>query len=101
MSEEMFEIGPITLMDEDGNEQDFEVADILEEENEVYVALIPVAQTPEDVLDGPEQLVIMKMVRNDEEEYLEPVMDDEEFDRVSEIIVQRLEEEYDFEDEEE
>ena len=42
MSEEM-EFGPdlMTLLDEEGNEHEFEVADTLEDNDERYMALIP------------------------------------------------------------
>ena len=45
--------------------------------------------------DGTE-LVILKVVEDNGEEFLEPIEDDDEFEEISEIFMDRLEEYYDF-----
>ena len=54
MDENKMEYGAdlLTLLDEDGNEHQFEVADTMEYEGEEYMALVPVFDDPEDLLEG-------------------------------------------------
>lgn len=96
MSEEM-EFGPdlMTLLDEEGNEHEFEVADTLEDNDEHYMALIPVFDDAEELLEDDGELVILKVVQEDEEEFLEAIEDEEEFNRVSAIFMERLQDDYD------
>ena len=90
------EYGPdiLSLVDEDGNEHEFEVIDSLEEGGERYLALVPAID--EEQLDEDGELVILKVVEDEGEEFLEAIEDEEEFDKVSAIFVERLEEFYDF-----
>lgn len=95
-----------TLVDESGVEQTFEMLDALEtEDGQRYFALVPYAQNPEEALEGSDDLVILKSEMNGEEEMLVSIDDDDEFDRIGQIFLQRIEEmfenEEDLEDEEE
>jgi len=96
------EYGPdiLTLVDDDGVEHEFEVVDTLNTEENEYFALIP-TEDAENVSDEDGQLVILKVVQEDDEEFLEPIEDEDEFNQISEIFMDRLEEYYDFEDDEE
>ena len=99
MSEPM-EFGPdiLTLVDEEGNEHEFEVVDSLEEGEQRYLALVPV-MTEDDLEQDDGELVILRATAGEEDdEYLEPIDDEEEFNRISAIFVERLEEFYEFED---
>ena len=98
--EEDYTADLLSLMDEDGVEHNFEVADTLELDGESYVALIPVIDDPAGVLDGSDELVILHIADDGEEEYFETVEDEELFERVSAMFVERLDDEYDFEDDE-
>lgn len=88
-----------TLVDENGIEQTFELLDAMEIDDERYFALVPYAEKPEDALEGSDELVILKAEMVDGEELLASIEDDEEFDRIGQIFLQRIEEM--FEDEEE
>lgn len=88
--------GVITLVDEDGVEHEFEVADMMEEDGVQYLALIPVIEDPSD----PGELVVLKVVAEGVEEFLEAIEDESEFNRISAIFMERLGEDYDFIDEE-
>ena len=90
----------ITLVDENGVEREFEIVDSLVTENNEYFALIP-TETSDNLSDDDGQLVILKVVEEDGEEFLEPIEDDEEYEEISEIFIDRLEELYDFEGEQE
>lgn len=89
----------ITLVDGNGKETEFEIVDSLVTENNEYFALIPV-ETAENVDSDDGELVILKVVEEDGEEFLDEIEDDEEFAEISEIFMDRLEELYDFEGQE-
>ena len=89
----------LTLIDDDGVEHQFEVADDAEFEGHSYVALIPVHGNPADVLDDTGELVILRVVEDEDEEEdaLESIEDEEEFERVSAFFMERLGEFFEFE----
>lgn len=90
----------ITLVDEEGVEHEFEIADVLEHENETYMALIPLPENAEEVLDDLGELVILQVITEGEEEFLEAIEEEETFQKISKLFMERLGEEYDFTDEE-
>ena len=90
----------VTLVDENGKETEFEIVDSLVTENNEYFALIPV-ETAENVDSDDGELVILKVVEENGEEFLEPIEDDDEYNEISEIFIDRLEELYEFENEQE
>ena len=90
----------ITLVDGNGKETEFEIVDSLVSENNEYFALIPV-ETADNVDSDDGELVILKVVEEDGQEFLEPIEDDEEYEEISEIFIDRLEELYEFENEQE
>ena len=86
----------VTLVDENGVENEFEIVDSLVTENNEYFALIP-TETAENIDSDDGELVILKVVEENGEEFLEPIEDDEEFEEISETFEDRLSEIYDFE----
>lgn len=85
----------VVLTDEDGNDQEFEHIDTVELDGQTYMAFIPADLAAEDEAE----VVILKVVEENGEEVLASVEDDNEADRVYEIVIQHVEELYD-EDEE-
>ena len=88
-----------TLVDEEGNEKLFELIDVLEENGQVYFALIPHIENPAELLDGEVELVVL-CAKNDEDgnEILEPIESDEEYERIAELFIARLDEDAEDED---
>ncbi len=97
MADQNTEFGPnlISLMDEEGNEHEFEFVDSLELEGNEYVALIPVYDNPADSLEDDGELVVLKVIQDNGEEYLEAIEDEDEFNNVSELFMDRLSDLYD------
>lgn len=89
-----------TLVDEEGNEKLFELIDVLEDNDQVYFALIPHIADPAELLEGEVELVVLN-AKTDEDgnEILEPIETDEEYDRIAEAFLERLNEEDDEDDE--
>ena len=103
MSDE-FELGPdiVTVVDDDGKEHTFEELDRIEtDDGSRYVALLPVYDDDIEILEGDGDVLILKVIEEDGENYLVQIDDDEEFDRIGNIFEDRLIEKYEEEENEE
>ncbi len=99
MSEEL-EYGPdiLSLVDEDGVEHSFELIDSLDVDDKSYVALIPVVD--DDSLENDDgELIILRIIEEDGQEFLEAIEDEDEFNEISAMFMERLEDFYDIEEE--
>lgn len=92
------EVDLLTLVDEEGVEHEFEIVDSAELDGQEYLALVPVPKDAQEALDDSAELVILKVVVEEEEEILEAIEDEEEFDRVGDFFTERLSDTFDFED---
>jgi len=98
MSEEL-EYGPdiLSLVDEDGVEHSFELIDSLDVDDKSYVALIPVVD--DDSLENDDgELIILRIIEEDGQEFLEAIEDEDEFNEISAMFMERLEDFYDIEE---
>ena len=78
----------VTLIDEDGNEVEFEHIDTVEYEGVSYLAFIPAELSVEE----DAEVVIMQVVTDENgEELLEGVEDDDIADAVFNIVMERAE----------
>lgn len=78
----------VTLIDEDGNEVEFEHIDTVEYEGVTYLAFIPAELSVEE----DAEVVIMQVVTDENgEELLEGVEDDNIADAVFNIVMERAE----------
>ena len=77
----------VTLIDEDGNEVEFEHIDTVEYNGVTYPAFIPA----EISIEEDAEVVIMQIVEENGEELLEAVEDDEIADAVFNIVMERAE----------
>ena len=67
----------VTVVDDDGKEHEFEVLDRIEaDDDKKYIAMIPVFEGGEDVLDDSGELIILRVVEENGETYLEPIEDE-------------------------
>lgn len=89
-----------TLVNEDGEEKLFELIDVMEEDDKVYFALIPHIENPDELLDGEVELVVLSVISGEDgNDILEPIESDEEYERIAQLFLERLEEDCDCEDE--
>lgn len=80
-----------TLVDEEGVEQAFELLDVMELDNERYFALIPYYDTPEDIIDDDGDLIVLKSQMDENgEELMISIDDDDEYQRVGSIFLEKL-----------
>ena len=82
------------LVDEDGNIKQFEMIDAIELEDQQYFAMIPAfeEENSEEVLNDDGELVILKTVEENGEEILASIDDDDEYLKVLQVFMKRLEE---------
>ena len=81
-----------TLTDEDGNEQEFELMDIMEENGTVYYALVPYTEDPDAMIEEDTELVVLKVGEENGEEFLATIDNDEEYERIGQLFIQRISE---------
>ncbi len=83
----------VVLVDEDGNEFNFEVLDIIEKDNLRYA----VGLAADEAEDEDGAVLIMRIVpQNDEEDMLEPIEDEDELNAVFEMFKERMQDDFEF-----
>ena len=91
----------LTMVDDDGQEHEFQIVDTLEHDDDRYVALVATYDDPDAELQDDGELVILKSVYEGDEEFLEAIEDEAEFDEIAAIFMERLEDQFDFTEDEE
>ncbi|MCD8106979.1 MAG: DUF1292 domain-containing protein [Oscillospiraceae bacterium] len=93
----------LTLVDEDGKEETFELIDTYEEGDQKYFAMVPYFEDPDELIQNDGELIILMSDPSGDEENLVSIDDDAEYDRIGKIFLERIEkmfEECDCEDDE-
>lgn len=90
----------VSVVDEDGVEHIFEELDRIETDEARYVALLPVYDEAEEILEDDGELIILRVSEEDGETYLEPIENEEEFNEIGSIFEERLSELFDIQDDE-
>ena len=81
----------VSVVDEDGVEHIFEELDRIETDDARYVALLPVYDDAEDILDDDGEIIILKVEEEKNgDTYLCPIEDAKEFDEIQSIFEERL-----------
>jgi uncharacterized protein YrzB (UPF0473 family) len=91
----------VTVVDEEGNQHEFEIIDAIETDDARYVALLPIYRDPADMINDDGELVILTVKEEDGEDLLLPIEDDDEFEEIAEIFEERLAELYEIQEVEE
>ena len=98
MSEnENYEPDIISVTDDDGNEILFELLERYENDNGVYVAITEYRDDAEDIDEADYEVIILKVAEENGDEYLEEIEDEAEYNEVSEILMNKIEQQYDVE----
>ncbi|MBR6572458.1 MAG: DUF1292 domain-containing protein [Clostridia bacterium] len=80
----------VTLSDDDGKEYTFEVIDAIESDEGRYLAMLPVFDDPQKMLEDSGELVIVKVGEENGEEYFYEIEDDDEYEFVADTFIERL-----------
>ena len=94
MSEERDDV--VILVDENGEEVEFEHLDTVELNGNEYVVLLPKAESEEE--KDIDEVVILKIEHGEEEDSFVSVEDDDELDAVFEEFRVRMEDEFEFDE---
>ena len=97
MSEE-FNPDLITLSDDEGNEFTFEVLDAIEDDENRYLALLPVYDDPKKIIEESGELVIVKVGEEDGEEYFYEIEDDDEYETIADAFIDRLQDAFEIDE---
>lgn len=88
----------IEVTDDEGKKYTFEVLDAIESDDGRYLALLPVHETAEELLEDSGELVIVKVGEEDGEEYFYPIDDDDEYEFVADAFIERLQDMFDIDE---
>lgn len=94
------EFGPdvLTLVDDEGNEHEFEVLDVIDNEDGCFYALLPTFDSPQDSVESEGTYYIFEAIEQDGEQQLAEVEDEELLDKLAELFESRFDELYDEEE---
>ena len=95
-----YEADLLTLLDDEGQEHEFEIIDELENDDGHFLALVPTQQEADELISDAETYYIFEVIEEDGEEQLQEVEDDELLDKLAAIFEERFNEAYFDEDEE-
>ncbi len=83
----------VSVVDEDGTEHIFEELDRIETDDARYVALLPVYDDAQDILEDDGEIIILKVEEEENgDTYLCPIENAKEFDEIQSIFEERLSE---------
>lgn len=89
----------VSVVDEDGKEHIFEELDRIETDDGRYVALSPLYDEAEQMLEDDGELIILKVSEENGETYLSPIEDENEFNEIGQIFEERLADLFEIEEE--
>lgn len=84
----------VSVLDDEGNEHQFELLDAIETDEGRYVALLPIYTEAEAALEDDGELVILEVVNDNGDDLLVPIENDEVFETIADAFQERLEEYY-------
>lgn len=92
----MEEYGPdlVSVLDDEGNQHQFEILDAIETDEGRYVALTPVFDDPDQAVEDDGELIVLEVVNENGEDLLVPIENDDTFDEIADIFEERLAEYY-------
>ena len=94
---EFYEPDILSVTDDNGNEILLELLERYETEDNVYVAITEYHDDAEEIVEADFEVIILKVVEEDGEEYLAEIEDEDEYEQVSDILMAKVEENYEVE----
>ncbi len=98
MTEQEYNPDIISVSDDDGNEHMFEELDRIEtDDGKKYVALLPVYDEAEEILDGDDELFVLEVIEGEDgETYLQQIESEEDLLEIGDIMFERIKKKYPF-----
>lgn len=90
----------LTLVDENGQEHEFEILDIIENDEGCFYALLPTFEDPQDQVESDGSYYIFQAFEEDGEQQLAEVEDEDLLDRLAEEFEKHFDEMFEGEESE-
>lgn len=84
----------ITLIGDDGKEIEFEILDIIENDEGKFYVLYPFFENPEDAVNDSGEYYIFEVTEIDGKEELAEIEDDDKLNRIAAVFEERYNEEF-------
>lgn len=90
----------LTLVDDEGEEHEFEILDVIDNDDGCFYALLPTFETPQDKVDAEGTYYIFEAIEENGEQQLAEIEDEALLDKLAGLFESRFEELYDDSEEE-
>lgn len=87
----------ISVTDDNGDEILFELLERYENGGNTYVAITEYRDDAEEIVEADYEVLILKVLEDDGNEYLSEIENEDEFNEVSEVLMKMVEEKFEFE----
>lgn len=99
MQEENYDFDIITVTDDDGVEHQFEEIDRIEtDDGNRYVAMLPIFENGEELLEDDGEAIILKVIDESGETYLVEIDNENEYNEVRDFFQERLDELFEYDE---
>lgn len=85
----------LTLIDDEGEEHEFEVLDVIDNDDGCFYALLPTFEDPQQKVDAEGTYYIFEAIEENGEQQLAEVENEELLDKLGDLFESRFEELYD------
>lgn len=100
MQEDNYDFDIITVTDDDGVEHQFEEIDRIEtDDGNRYVAMLPIFENSEELLEDDGEVIILKVIEEKGETYLVEIDNESEFNEIRDLFQERLDELFEYDEE--
>ena len=87
----------ISVTDDNGDEILFELLERYENGGNTYVAITEYRDDAEEIVEADYEVLILKVLEDDGNEYLSEIENEDEFNEASEVLMKMVEEKFDVE----
>ena len=87
----------ISVTDDNGDEILFELLERYENGGNTYVAITEYRDGAEEIVEADYEVLILKVLEDDGNEYLSEIENEDEFNEVSEVLMKMVEEKFEVE----
>ncbi len=100
IADEDFNPDIVSVVDENGVSHTFEELDRIETDEGRFIALLPIYDDAQEIIDDDGELIILQVNEDEDGEiYLEPIEDEQLFNKIGKIFEERLEDLFEFDEE--
>lgn len=94
---DFYEPDIISVTDDNGEEILFELLERYEKGGNTYVAITEYRDDAEEIVEADYEVLILKVLEDDGNEYLSEIESEDEFNEVSEVLMKMVEEKFEVE----